>query len=201
MGTKEAFGRAYLESIWKPLIEEQIEQCSAFGKRPHQRRAGLGFRVGDVPAEEPVGAQRLPLLGHPANGDAQAKWQLIAGPLKAGLGLADWFQDDPRGVQKGLHIPLNRVIFAVEAKQPFGFGDKDASFLLGRGVHKKSSFESVEIEKNIPWTVSLVRPSASQPVEIGRPGLRIDVTVTRPIGHALARKIGAYLRNGQPPDR
>ena len=144
--------------------------------------------MGDVPAEKPIGAQQPSVLRHPSNRNTKAERQLIAGLLKARLSFPSRFQDDLRGIQKGSQISLNRVVFAIDPEQPSGLGDEEAFFRVGRGIQEKTSFEPEEIEKDVPWAYSLVRALSGQPVEIGRPGPRIDYPVVRPIGHALPEK-------------
>ena len=196
-GMKTPSGRAHLQTFRKPLVEEQPEQCSEFGKRPRRRRSEPGFRVGDVPAEEPVGAQRRSLLRHPANRDTQAEWKFMARFLKARFSLSERYQDDPCGVQKGSQIPLNRVILAVEVQQSPGLGDNEAPLLVGWSVHEKPSLEAVEIEEDVPWANPLVGPPSRQPLKIGCSRLRTDVPVAWPVGHAIAGKVGAVPCNGQ----
>ncbi len=59
--------------------------------------------------------------------------------------------DHPHGIQKGSQIMLHRMVFAVDIKQSFNLVDEESFLLLGWSVYEKTSFESVEIEKNVPW--------------------------------------------------
>ena len=79
--------------------------------------------------------------------------------------------------------------------------DKEAPLLVGWSVHEKPSFESVEIEEDVPWADPLVRPPSGQPVKIGCSRLRTDVPVALASRACHRRKSPCRSSQQAGPDR
>ena len=129
------FGHAHLQPFREPLIEEQREQCSEFGKRAPRWRAERVFRMSYVPCRGDSRRSAVvsllairPIVTRRPSGNS---WPDLSIP---GSISSDWRQDDLRSIQKGSQIPLDRMVLAVDAEQSLRFGHEKVSSPASVGV-------------------------------------------------------------------
>ena len=91
-------------------------------------------------------------------------------------------------------------VVSVHLEQSIHFVDYETALVSFGGVDEESSFQTVEIQEHVAYTVTSVRPPAGEPVEVSCPCIRGDPDIAGLIGHAVAGNIRPGRRDGEVRD-